>query len=107
MGVLTTCDLCKNGVNVRHYALRRYRRLAPNESSGNASNQWQGKFEAAGSLDLCDACWERKAKIHMRPQRRPETVHNQYTERRPNRTQGERDKAASAVMDNSGGWSHR
>lgn len=80
MGVLVLCDKCKNGVGVKLYGLRRYGKKKDDEHPSNASNPYQGRFESAGSIYLCDACWSRIAQPRMRPNRRPKTTRNQFME---------------------------
>ena len=79
MGTLIQCDKCKGNAGKAHrYGLRRYNRLAPGEQSENPTNPYQGRFTSAGSIFLCDPCWEAIAAPHMVPNRRPKRVRNQH-----------------------------
>lgn len=65
MGDLRTCDVCKSGVGPpSRYMLRRYH---PQNRRRIPGVKVERTFESAGSIDLCDPCWERIAKPRTRP----------------------------------------
>jgi hypothetical protein len=81
------CDICHGGYTgygrpvastVSRYGVRRYVTLAPGEKPQNGGNPYQGRFESAGSIDLCDRCWETICRPRMKPQRQPRRSRNQY-----------------------------
>ena len=65
MGDLRTCDVCKSGVGPpSRYMLRRYHPMNRRRVEGAPPLR---TFESAGSIDLCDRCWDRIAKPRTRP----------------------------------------
>lgn len=71
MSGIRICDICHAGYSgpdkkrvASRYSVRRY---------------VEKRFISAGSIDLCDKCWDFICKPHMRPQRRPRTTKNQHS----------------------------
>lgn len=63
MATVRTCDICgfiRGRGEVKRYGLSRQIQ----ERKGSGHRHW-----SAGGLDICDQCWEVKAKPKMRPHR--------------------------------------
>lgn len=81
MADLRSCDVCTMGYRsgskrgpsgaVRRYQLRRYYPLGAGEKPQNVNNPYQGRYESAGSIDLCDGCWDLIGKPRLAPNKKP------------------------------------
>jgi hypothetical protein len=71
MGTIRTCDKCKNGSistnEVERYSIRKYIPQSDGGENENVSNKYQGRFQSAGSIDLCFKCWQTICEPRMRP----------------------------------------
>jgi hypothetical protein len=80
------CDICgigytgngRTGKVVRHYRLLRYQPHDPADPPTNAKRPTRGREIGAGSLDMCDDCWDRIGKPGMVPQRSHPRWGNQH-----------------------------
>jgi hypothetical protein len=80
------CDVCGSGYTgngrtskaVRHYRLLRYEPVPSGATGHDPKRPGRGKEVGAGSLDLCDDCWDRMAKPQAMPQRSHRRWANQH-----------------------------